>query len=90
LDPTDLDTGVPVPDELDLGAGDTDEQQLGAEEVDRLLAGRFFTIGNGGTVSAWNPRAQGVFGFASAAAVGEGFVQKLIAPAEREKRATEI
>ena len=65
LEPTDLDTGVSAPDELDLTA-EAPDGPAGAHEIERLLAGRFFTIGNGGTVSAWNARAQGTFGFTNA------------------------
>ena len=50
MDPTDLDTGIPVPDELDL-VSDSVEEPGSAEDVERLLAGRFFTVGSGGTVS---------------------------------------
>ncbi|MFL5887433.1 MAG: PAS domain S-box protein, partial [Thermoleophilaceae bacterium] len=89
MDPTDHDTAVPVSDELDLTT-DAVDGLAGAYEVERLLAGRFFTIGGAGTVSAWSRAAQAAFGFTDGSIVGDGFVAKLMAPAEREKRAAEI
>jgi PAS domain S-box-containing protein len=89
VDRTDLDSAVPVSDELDLVA-DAPGEPAGAYETDRLLSGRFFTIAGGGTVSAWNARAQATFGFTNAAVVGESFVEQLVAPSHREKRGAEV
>src|SRR3954454_1463614 len=84
-----MDTAMPAPDELDLAAQASPGSD-GSHEIERLLSGRIFTIGNSGTVSAWTERAQRAFGFTNAGVVGESFVEKLLAPAEREKRAGEI
>src|SRR5436305_5398443 len=89
LDHSDLDTALPVSDELDLTAEHQDAPAE-APELESLLSGRFFTIGAGGAVSAWSTRAQATFGFTNAAIVGESFVGNVVAPGERDRRASEI
>src|SRR4051794_23996323 len=89
MDYTDLDTGVSAPDELDLATEESvDPGEI--HEIDCLLAGRFFTIATAGTISAWNDNAERAFGFTNGAVIGKSFVEKMVAPSERETRAAEV